>query len=447
VIYKGLAGGSGSGYLNKYIRYLREERIMGWIAQQLQAGKKPNEVVELLVRNGWHLEDAQQAVKNAKKPPVVQKLTTRDWWVFIGALLGVLLLVLLVTFWNLLGVRPDSFIPPPISDVLIEGVVLSGVVIGAIWLFISSLYALSIKHEHPSLHRLFFLSVSGAIGLGIFSWLLFVILLALIYSKILVYTFPAILLISFLFAASIFCVEWCYRYLRNLYDAIAPRNPYRLLTVSVLVFVCGVVVLTSAAWWAQTAALQYVVDESTEMRGYLESHISTQDALDPMGLFALVGNELLRLQFEADWQSYTTMTTPLPDVSLAEVLTDGLVQNRCEAWANSLGIVASKLTVDVNLARQYVAFANETRRNLTSSDFETYRQLLENNHLYAGVSSGFVNEPVRYALTEDVAACIVRVRETTFITRVYPRDPDVNDANQRDLVAFRLWQEEQKMMT
>ncbi len=404
---------------------------MGWVAQQLQAGKKPNDVVEQLVRNGWHLEDAQQAVKVAKSPSVARKLTRRDWWVFGVALLGVLLFGLELGMLQALGLDPYNH-SYSLTSSLVDGLIASAVMIAAFVFLISVLYDVSIKHEHPSLHRFLSVIVSGIIGFGVFSWCVFFVGAVILLTNLLVHTFPLILLVSLILALCVFCMEWCYRYLRNIYDAIAPRHPRRLLAWCAVVFALSVIVLTITMWWAQNALVVHLNEQMTEYRSSGDGVLNVPVS----GVFAAVSNDQLRRQFEEELRMAAGGPEPLSAVSLSDVMADSLINQRCDQWGSQF--VPSLIAQDVALAQRYASFALEPQRDLSPADLEEYRRLIA---LDSRTSSAWVTwtYPFRYVLVEDAAACTVRLQGVFSLARYFPAEPDMGDASQRDLVAFRLW--------
>jgi hypothetical protein len=223
-----------------------------WIAKQVAAKRKDDAIIDDLVKDGWDFVDASAALAATKKTPVLKQLTSNDFWFFWVAVGGIFV-YLAMDIFSLLNIYKYSSFAGPMDDIskrffldsirfIGHSLVLAAVLILFGWV----LYYLSMKREHPKLHKAFFLYVAILIGIGVFFWIFSLFNTVLVSRMVTMDALNLVVAINLAlsFSTSILFIEYSYNYLRNKYDNYPQRKIRNLVLVGIGLFIICMAILS-----------------------------------------------------------------------------------------------------------------------------------------------------------------------------------------------------------
>lgn len=419
----------------------------GWIAKQIADGKRDSQIINELLRTGWTETDAKQAIKEARQTrPIAYRLPTAYTMAFASALAGIFALVVYVTANDR---RVDSYMNAfeYALDISIESAIITISLFVLAWVA----YEIAIKHHHPKEHRAFFAIVAGITGAGAAAWFILLMILLLRWTQAIVFTAVALVILAIAFGIKIAVLEATYMTLRSHYDDRPRSSTTRMLAIS---GICAIVVLALLLAVAAIVENDLVHDSyDNTIRIQAEIYAGTESVRNDIDTFdnAYLRKELL-LRFEPSDIGTPTIVT------LRAVMTDAPLRQ----WAGHISAIQSlgrDVPAVVRLSRAYPAFLADSG-SAHSHDLTIYTALRkpdydgairEKSSFGLGVLTDTKFLGLRWSAIEYLKSQSAAVDEKNARARAYtdffPANPDMDDPDQAELVAFRIWLHEQEMKT
>ncbi|HIH24161.1 TPA: hypothetical protein HA251_03955 [Candidatus Woesearchaeota archaeon] len=417
----------------------------GWITKQVSDGKRDSQIINELLRTGWTEAEAKQAITEARKTqPIAYRLPTAYTIAFASALAGIFALALYVTADNR---RVDNYMSAfeYALDVSIE----SAVVTISLFVLAWAAYEIAIKHHHPKEHRAFFAIVAGIMGTGAAAWFLFLMILLLRWTQAILFTAVALIILAIAFGILVAVLEATYMTLRSHYDDRPRSSTTRMLAISGICAIVVLVLLLAVSALTQHHIDKTVYDKTVEMR--LRIDIETK-ALRYQA--ESIPNAYLR---EAIMQGFDYgELKPSPRIVAHDVVTDISLERSLDA-IYGMAFEMADVVAAMTLTKQYAAFQDVTRDDPgfdPQYDMATYKFLLtpaatrETTSMSLPETSmlGIQWKVLEHGkhIQQNLDAYNAR---TQAYTDFFPADPDMNDPDQAELVAFRIWLHEQETDT
>lgn len=238
-----------------------------------------------------------------------------------------------------------------------------------LWAF----YEISVKHDHPRWHKIFFITSGLVVGNGVFLLFSSLTILFLVSTQEVLYTLAAAVLVGAIFATSIIAMELTYTLLRRKYESIAPKHPGRMLFWGIgMGLVCAVMLLL-AIWQAQVLVVKGMNLELQHINAAKQEYVDAAQA----AIAALPASQLKDSLAQKAAEAQAAEVAPLAPPTFAEVLQDQVIESRCAAVQESVRPIYSLMY--------------------------GIRQLEEPA---AGAEPGLLSSPIRYKPFDDLMACI-----------------------------------------
>jgi hypothetical protein len=404
------------------------ERIpKGWVQQQVEQGKGDDEILGMLARKGWDPKDARLAILDAHRQPVSERISAAEKIIFALAVAGIALAVYLIDLRRIIPQETTAAVNLAAAVTVAFAILLLG------WV----LYELSIKHNHPKLHKIFFLYCATVAGTAAYIWLMILALRIAAISGIVISTLAAICAISMVFALSVVANEYSYNRLRQRYDHTPPKHAGRMAIAAIIIFaICAATIAISAHW-----AFSRIISIANERNAQAALELRDRAQGVDLDMLSSAGNPILREQFSRQAGEFDTKVlqpSPLPQPLLSEFLLDSYVSRQCGSVTGVLRFAT--MSEDIALAQRYAEYeatGAKAAGSASAADVQEYQRILA-----ARKEKSLMNValPVRLRLAQDLQSCVRSYEHQTY--KALPENPDLNDPAQRDLVQFIIWTEQ-----